>query len=101
MYPIKILLLCAFMLVGAQFSLAQDDLVLPLPYDPAEVLQEWRLWKTGQSPYAAYITGFMADHAVPQEGLYGLTLEETWYWWISTNQEKVEHYLSETRKTEP
>lgn len=84
------------LLLSAQLLFAQEqagDLTLPLSYDPAAVLEDWKHWKTGQRNDAT-LEEFMLENQVPQTGLYGLTLEETWYWWISTNPEKIEQYLA-------
>lgn len=84
------------LVLSAQLLFAQDqasDLSLPLSYDPAAVLEDWKLWKAGQRADAV-LQDFMRENEVPQTGQYGLTLDETWYWWISTNPEKIGQYLA-------
>jgi len=68
---------------------------LPLSYVPQEILDEWRIWKLGDA--AANVTemteAFMAEFEVPQSGLYGFNLDDTWYMWISNNPDKIELYI--------
>jgi len=96
MKSIKHIFCCLPLLLLGCALVAQDqpaDMQLPLSYDPVAVLEEWKLWKAGQHTDEALQT-FMTENNVPQEGLYGLSLEDTWYWWISTNPEKIEEYLA-------
>mgnify|MGYP000316886577 CR=1 FL=1 len=85
--------------LGISNSFAQQvvtpdsDLEAQLGYHPQEILKDWIDWEENQPTELAFLGQYMLDYQVPQVGLYGLNLHDTWYWWISNNQVAIQDYL--------
>lgn len=97
----KQFLIAFIILISANVSgIAQsDDQILPLNYVPQEILNEWKLYSQGEAAVevAEMTKAFMAEFEVPQTGLYGFNLDDTWYMWISNNPEKINYYIDRKR----
>lgn len=70
-----------------------ESVVDVLGYDPQMILDDWKSWEEKQTNQNEFIADFMTDYEVPQTGLYGFDLHNTWIWWIQTNKEAIERYL--------
>jgi len=79
---------------SAQTQPQAADLDLNLGYEPQTIVDEWDAWFNSPNPSASFIQDFMDQNQVPQEGLYGLTRKETWYWWASHHPYQVHQYMT-------
>ena len=86
-------LLTAKATIAQQTNTPDSDVEALLGYDPGEVLKDWIDWEQNQPAELAFLNQYMLDYQVPQSGLYGLNLHDTWYWWISNNQASIEDYI--------
>ena len=78
----------------AQQTVTPDSEVeAQLGYHPQEVLKVWIDWEQNQPTELAFLGQYMLDYQVPQDGLYGLNLHDTWYWWMSNNQLAIQDFL--------
>ena len=80
--------------IAQQLASPDSDVEALLGYHPQEILNDWIEWEQSQPIELAFLSQYMLDYQVPQAGLYGLNLHETWYWWISNNQGAVDDYLA-------
>lgn len=94
------ILFAAVASVSAQVQTQYPDETLPHSYDPLVVLEDWKVWAAEPTEQNAYVGAFMKKYEVPQKGMYGLGLHETWYWWISNHEEKIESYLKQKEEHE-
>lgn len=80
-------------LSAQQSNTADSDVEAVLGYNPQEVLDDWKNWEQNQPEEFEFLSQYMIDYNVPQVGLYGLNLHDTWYWWISNNANAIEDYF--------
>lgn len=91
----KLVIISLLMITAGSFSAhaqaqsADQDVAAVLGYDPVAVLDDWKSWEANQTASNAYVGEFMSKFEVPQAGLYGLGLHDTWYWWISNHQDEI------------
>jgi hypothetical protein len=64
-----------------------------LGYNPDIVLNDWKALEIEVTPENAFIEVFMQEHEVPTTGLFGFSKHDTWYWWISNNQDAILTYF--------
>jgi hypothetical protein len=76
-----------------QVATQDSDVEAVLGYEPQSILNDWIDWEQNHPPELAFLNQFMLDQKVPQVGLYGLNLHETWYWWISNNPQAIKEFL--------
>ncbi|MDC1222040.1 hypothetical protein N8Z47_05165 [Salibacteraceae bacterium] len=80
--------------IAQQASTQDSDVVAQLGYHPQDILNDWINWEQNQPAELEFLGQYMLDHQVPQVGLYGLNLHDTWYWWISNNQGAIQEYIN-------
>lgn len=94
MRVLKIMITCLLLSISGYAQQASDSEVEALGYNPTEIVNEWYAWKTESTNQNKFIGSFMNEYDVPQEGLHGLSLKDTWYWWISHHAEAARAYLA-------
>jgi hypothetical protein len=84
---------CTFQVNAQQQKYEYPDLASTVAYDPIDVWNEWKSWYANPTESTSYVKQFMTQYEVPQKGIKNLSREETWYWWISNNDEAIESYF--------
>ncbi|HAW20284.1 MAG TPA: hypothetical protein DCX14_08890 [Flavobacteriales bacterium] len=83
---------CAFQAQAQQQKYDHPDVAPTTSYDPLDVWNEWKVWYANPTENTSYVQEFMTQYEVPQKGMKNLSREETWYWWISNNEDAIESY---------
>ena len=84
------------LLSATHYTMAQagsDAEASVLSYDPMDILQDFEDRLNSPSESNLFVEEFFTEFNVPQQGVNGLNLRETWYWWISNNATAVEEYI--------